>query len=587
MGRMHTHTVSHQRPWRAVGLPTVAVAFLAGGCNLEVCGDADARAAREALPAVRQSAPPLADQVDRGLAELADWDNLPALRAAHIRQFSSYNRTPGDSLLEPGGKDFNNFIAVAGRLPWLLLSDYDTADPEEGAIRGHILASLDDGPGYVTRIFLTRVDLLDLLPGDNLLSSTRLGRFDGEVLHVYIDDLDRPTVVLPVADFGAAAPFDAPLAGFTSAAVVSYTPISFQRRLRISLDGLCPAAFYFYQVDVKQSAEATRAFSPRLADDPLHGTVLANLSRLCGGAEPSTMLTLDLPAGGATTFHTDAEGGTLTRLHIHAANATAATLNHVRLRIFFDDAGEPAVDVPVAAFFSCREQLASFETLPLTVTADNDGFAGCCRLPMPYARNCRASLENDNPASVTLRVGVAVDRRLPPAPWGYLHARLFAVDGPQPAGTVFRVIGVEGRGRYVGTCLFAAGRAERRLAQPPSGLNILEGNELGVIDGEPRLPGTGTEDYFNAGFYFARGPFNHPFAAANYVYKGSAGEPGVVSCSRWHVLTDAIDFQQSFVLRFQYGVDNPALVVRYATVAYYYLDRPAPGNVTGGTVAEP
>jgi len=49
-----------------------------------------------------------------------------------------------------------------------------------------------------------------------------------------------------------------------------------------------------------------------------------------------------------------------------------------------------------------------------------------------------------------------------------------------------------------------------------------------------------------------------------------------VSCSRWHLLGDALDFQQSFLLSFQYAADNPALVVRYATVAYYYLDRPSP-----------
>jgi hypothetical protein len=48
------------------------------------------------------------------------------------------------------------------------------------------------------------------------------------------------------------------------------------------------------------------------------------------------------------------------------------------------------------------------------------------------------------------------------------------------------------------------------------------------------------------------------------------------------VLSDALDFQQSFALRFQYAADSPAVVERYATVACYYLDHPAPGVVTGG-----
>jgi hypothetical protein len=115
-------------------------------------------------------------------------------------------------------------------------------------------------------------------------------------------------------------------------------------------------------------------------------------------------------------------------------------------------------------------------------------------------------------------------------------------------------------------------------------LNLLEGNELGFIDGLPRIFGTGTEDYFNGGFYFGSGAFDSPFAAANHVQGGLGSDPGVVSCCRWHVLTDAIDFQESFTLRFQYGNNAPAVVQRYATVAYYYLNRPNPGTVSGGNV---
>ena len=211
-----------------------------------------------------------------------------------------------------------------------------------------------------------------------------------------------------------------------------------------------------------------------------------------------------------------------------------------------------------------------------------DELATACFLPMPYAAHVRIVVYNTGNESASLRASVAADHSLPAEPWGYLHARAHTAVGPQAPGSQFEVINVAGRGRYVGTFLYAAGWADRRPGQIPHQLNILEGNELGVIDGEPRIHGTGTEDYCNGAFYFHDGPFDSPFAAANVVDEGGPGAPGVVSCCRWHLLSDAIDFQRSFALRFQYGANNPALVERYTATAYYYLDRPTPESVDGG-----
>ena len=195
---------------------------------------------------------------------------------------------------------------------------------------------------------------------------------------------------------------------------------------------------------------------------------------------------------------------------------------------------------------------------------------------MPYVAGTQIVLRNDAAESLSLRTSVGVDPALPAEPWGYLHASFHAVTGPQPDGAQFEVLSTTGRGRYVGTFLFAAGKTDHRPGELGASLNILEGNDTATIDGEPRILGTGTEDYFNGGFYFARGPFDAPFSAANYVKGGIDNDPGIVSCCRWHILSDAIDFQSSFELRFQYGNDNPAIVARYAAVAYYYLDRPEP-----------
>ena len=254
----------------------------------------------------------------------------------------------------------------------------------------------------------------------------------------------------------------------------------------------------------------------------------------------------------------------------------AARLGSLQLLITYDDAAGLAVDVPLDAFFGVREQVAPFETLPLRVQHVDGTWELACYLPMPFATGARVAIRDDGDEPVSIRVSVGAERVQPVGPWGYLHASFHAVEGPQPEGSQFEFVRAMGRGRYVGTFLFAAGTSDQRPGEISASLNILEGNDTATIDGEPRVLGTGTEDYFNGGFYFAGGAFSSPFAAANYVKGGVNNDPGIVSCCRWHILSDALDFQSSFALRFQYGNDNPQIVVRYAAVAYYYLDRAGP-----------
>ncbi|HEX4340670.1 MAG TPA: hypothetical protein VH062_32400 [Polyangiaceae bacterium] len=46
--------------------------------------------------------------------------------------------------------------------------------------------------------------------------------------------------------------------------------------------------------------------------------------------------------------------------------------------------------------------------------------------------------------------------------------------------------------------------------------------------------------------------------------------PGQVTAVRWSLLGDAIDFQKSFDLSFEYGANSPATALDYASAALYY-----------------
>lgn len=545
---------------------------------------------RAVWQAYAADAPALGLETDVGVERLGDWEGLPTFRNSRYRQYSSHHREPGSLPLEPGGKDFNSFVDHCSDGPPLLLETYDHAACTFAAPGEFTLARVTDGPGFVSRMFFTRFEALDVTRGASFFENAELGRFGEELLRVYVDDMQKPAFTLPLADVGVADPFAAPLAGRHSAALLCYTPISFRENLRVALIRPRASSGYYYQVDVQEISEPTRSFSPRLVEDTAFRSAVGLLGAIGSNPNRGFARVVDdqvfrVGAGAMVTIHEATAGvsGTIELVQLRFSQPAEDALAAVRLSVRYGSAKEAAIDLPLDALFGLGEAVAPYKTLPMRVAVSDDVVDACLFLPLPFDDGISLALRNTGERSVSLRATVGRDSALPASPWGYLHAHHAAVAGPQEDGSRFRVIEVEGRGRYVGTFLQAAGRSDDRPGELPAALNILEGNEWAKIDGEVRIRGTGTEDYYNGGFYFADGPVNHPFGAANYV-DGGFKESGRISCCRWHVLSDAIDFGSSFELRFQYGSDNPAIVQRYATTAYYYLDRPEGGRVRAGSV---
>ncbi|NLE38274.1 MAG: DUF2961 domain-containing protein, partial [Pirellulaceae bacterium] len=110
-------------------------------------------------------------------------------------------------------------------------------------------------------------------------------------------------------------------------------------------------------------------------------------------------------------------------------------------------------------------------------------------------------------------------------------------------------------------------------------------NDRVFIDGEaePRLTGTGTEDYFNDAWGFR--VFNHPYAGCT-LFEGRSIDSRI-SAYRWHI-RDPIPFQKSI----HFTIENKGWVSyedgrlfkrfgdrrdNYSSVAFWYQDKPAVG----------
>jgi hypothetical protein len=261
---------------------------------------------------------------------------------------------------------------------------------------------------------------------------------------------------------------------------------------------------------------------------------------------------------------------TLHAVRLRLASGLVPALKDIVVTARWDNSA-PAIDQSLSTLFAADLDAPTTDSLALSGTAEGGDLVLALRLPMPFAERAEWSLVNQGTTPVTLEVTMEGEPVLPPAPFGNLHTETHDT----LAGTALThhpIADIQGRGRYVGTCLMLQGHQ-----LPPGNLgfgpfNFLEGDETGLVDGQLVIPGTGTEDYLNSAFYFESGEFGTAFAQAHGVVTEPAVDPtsGRVTSCRWHVLGDAIDFGTSFHLSLEIGPGNPTLLDRYQSTAFFY-----------------
>ncbi len=505
-------------------------------------------------------AEPMTPEGDTGWAALVDWDGVPVLGSHRYSVLASNERHDSMPwpLIEPGNKDFNNFVSVCGDRLEMLFQHSDGASCDQG-IEGYVIASAS-GPGFVSRFHMT----------SGVIEGTALQRgFVDETIRIYVDTLDAPAYSGKVLDLGTefGAPFAPPVAGHYGPAVVSYLPISYESKLLVVIDQLRPNGLYYHQFDT-QSVDRTAAFdaavlSGRVAE--LRWDAPEQFRR-----DDRNTLWVDerrtLPVAGSTRFLERQGAGTLRMLRLTVPDA--GTASDLRLRITWDDAQVPSVDVLLDSLFGMRQSAQPFETLGMSVRMA-DEIEATLWLPMPYATRALIDIVNTGAQQRSVQVRAEGISDAPPADWGHFHAFSSNSKEPQPQGSKHLILDVQGLGKYVGTLMASRGRAHSAGAFPDP-MNFLEGDDISIIDGVLEQ-GTGTEDYFNGAFYFPTGPFDSPLAALVSQSIDQATSSAAVTMLRWHILSDAVSFQDSFRLEFEYGPDKPETLIEYDSVALYYL----------------
>ncbi len=453
-------------------------------------------------------------------------ERLPQLRPfVKVGSVSSYDRTGGN---DDGFSGKYSFIRNEG----------DSL----------VIAELQ-GPGVITRIWTPT-------PNDSLLEFF----FDGE---------KAPRLVLPFRDLfrGDHAPFLAPLAGSGGGGFYSYVPLPFQHSCKIRLHG---PKMQFFQINygLYEPGAKITTFDP--ADGTLHDEIARVRQAWDSVAGPTVAEGAQklrrehvLEPGKRVSLFESSQGGRVVAIRITPASAFAGPDRRLVLKAIWDGDSSPSISVPVGDFFGFSFGNPSARSL----LVGTDGDAAYTYFPMPFDKSARIEIESERESGPPVNfssevIATPVARR---ADEGRFYAQWHR-ENPVSQGHPFTFVDLEGRGHLVGVSLQAQGKESGQTL-------FFEGDDEATLDGELTIHGTGSEDFFNGGWYDVPGRWNGRFSlplSGALDYQKYLGRTGGYRL----MLTDAYSFQKSIKLTIEHGGEGNLVPADYTGVSFFYLQRP-------------
>jgi hypothetical protein len=249
-------------------------------------------------------------------------------------------------------------------------------------------------------------------------------------------------------------------------------------------------------------------------------------------------------------------------------------LRDLVLRFYWDSEAEPSVLCPMGDFFGAPfGRYVPYVSAPTSL--GSGGFSSSWL--MPFATGARLDVTNEGTAVVDpLYYQLVVRQGVEPESPLRFHSQ-WRRENPTTDGVPYTVVEARGKGHYVGCHVFIQNREWwlrprlNEIVYPYGfGLGVLEGQEGIWVDDDaaPSLQGTGTEDFFNAGWYFSRGTYAGPAHGCTIrdYFRGR------VAAYRFD-LESPIPFQDRLRVTLDHGLES-RLSTDYASVAYWYQAEP-------------
>lgn len=467
------------------------------------------------------------------LKKLYDISSLPVyMTGSFVAQVSTYDTTGGN---EDG---FSGKYSYIRRNPDSSLVIFDV-----------------QGPGVITRIWTPT-------PTED--------SFD-----FYFDGSRYPNFSIKYSDLfsGIVFPFENPVCGNQLGGYFSYFPILFQKNCKIVCRG---KQLQFHQIQYKLYPKGTtvKTFDPKL--DSTENTALnKTISYWSGlsvnaGYYPSQFLgktkpvqaSVEIGPGETKTIFNAETGGRIMGILLDPASAFEGAYKSTDIRIIWDDEKVPAVYCPVADFFGYAFGKPAMQSL-LLGTAHSGNY---CFFPMPFDRKAvvqliqRKDFGNGKPVKIKYTIYASSEKRDVQKEGKFYSCWNRYTKQGQPHIFLNRT----GKGHYVGTLLQAQGLR-------PGMTYFFEGDDSTSVDGQLRIHGTGSEDYFNGGWYALADRWDSKMSLPLHGCLDYSLPFSRTGGYRLY-LADKIPFEKNIYQSIEHGPRDNQSLVDYTSLAFYYAE---------------
>lgn len=394
-----------------------------------------------------------------------------------------------------------------------------------------------------------------------------------DTLDFYIDDMSRPAFSINYMDLfsGKVFPFTAPLCGSQLGGYYCYFPIPYQEALRIVSRG---KHLQFHDIQYRTFPQGTIVKSFSFNISPVEKELVKNIQTLWSKQENkagdfshnndgilSVTRSVQLKPNTQASVFNLKTGGRIVGISFLENEADKKIYKQVDLKINWDAETTPAVYSPLADFFGYAFGKPSMQSLLLGYKNGEH----YCYFPMPFDKQADIQLINRNNNDINLKATIYYTNRKRDAT---TEGRFYtswnsSIHDAQSPSHLF--LDTKGKGHYVGSILQASGLHAGVTT-------FFEGDDSTAVDGKPVIHGTGSEDYFNGGWYALLDRWDSKFSlpihgALDYsaVYSRTGGY-------RFY-LDDKISFEQSIFQSMEHGPGHNNIAAQYTSLALFYADK--------------
>jgi hypothetical protein len=480
--------------------------------------------------------PALSSADGLGMQELYRLDRLPVLKeSVKIGSVSSYDRTGGN---DDGFSGKYSFVRK---------------EPE-----GLVIADLK-GPGVIYRIWTPT-------PTDDPVEFF----FDGETQ-------PRLEVKFRELFLGHHPCFPRPLVGFGAGGYYSYVPLPFATSCVVRVRA---PKVQFYQINfaLYGTNSGVSTFRPELSPEYLRdreqaealfnstGHDITRYTAPPGAALQTTRSAVVIPPGASKRIFHTTTGGRIVGLRFTPTEALVGKARDLLMKISFDGAA-PAVMCPIGDFFG----YAWGEPATRSLLVGTVGATNYCYFPMPFKQEATVEIVSERNVPVELQAEIIHTA----VPRGANEGEFYAVwrrENPTKLGEPYTFLETTGRGHLVGVVLQAQGLE-------PGKTLFFEGDDETTVDGEMVIHGTGSEDFFNGGWYDVPDRWEKRLSFPLSGCLGYAKHLGRTGAYRFF-LGDAYAYHQSLLQTIEHSGEKNNIPTDYCSMAYFYSAAPPTAILT-------